>query len=173
MAASFTFSSYYSKLLSLAMLSMLVGSSWAGRRANLRSVCSQTTDSVLCMRLLYPNTRNSDGDSRSIANAAIDLAYNKASEIGSNNYGYPEWPSCYTAAMSDLDQSRRLLGDGDYRQLEIQVKHAAEEARRCRRNAESLRGDYDRVKRINDQIEVLCNAVRVCAEILSSDDDNS
>lgn len=172
MAASF---GGYSILLSLALVSMLIAPSSAGRNANLRQVCSRTHDRSRCMRLLVPETRYSDGDARSIAEAAINLAYRKAREItSSSGDDSAAWRfSCtrnYGKAIRGLDRSRRLLNDGDYRRVARQVDETVEEVRRCRRRLDGFSGDYDFAKRRNKEFEVLCSAVKVCAKILSSDD---
>ncbi|KAI7994967.1 Pectinesterase inhibitor [Camellia lanceoleosa] len=186
----------YSMLVSLVFVFTLIGPIFGENHNNLKKICSKTIDQRQCMRLMKSDSRTADTNIRRLTEVAIDLAYRKAKEIHSDlnsrddkrviypiNDGFSS--SCaknYQDAIRDLEQTRKLFYDGDYKRIAVQVNDAKEEVVYCKNQINQIDQIQNSVfytyfenpaaglKFWNKEFELLCDVVKVSSKSLS---DNS
>ncbi|THG11574.1 hypothetical protein TEA_016225 [Camellia sinensis var. sinensis] len=122
------------------------------------------------MKLTKSDWRASDADIRGLTEIAIDLASSKARDIlvfNSHRYG-----SCYKNyqdAIRDLEQTKKLFYDGDYKCIAVKVNDVKEEVRDCKNQFEnSVNYSSDR-RRWNKEFEILFNVIKVSSKSLYDD----
>ncbi|KAI7994962.1 Pectinesterase inhibitor [Camellia lanceoleosa] len=186
----------YSMLVSLVFVFTLIGPIFGENHNKLKQICSKTIDQRQCMRLMKSDSRTADTNIRRLTEVAIDLAYRKAKEIHSHLNSrddkrviYPITDgfssSCaknYQDAIRDLEQTRKLFYDGDYKRIVVQVNDAKEEVLYCKNQIEisagyaaietgtSIENSAAGLKFWNKEFELLCDVVKVSSKSLS---DNS
>ncbi|XP_028079849.1 pectinesterase inhibitor-like [Camellia sinensis] len=170
-----------SMLVSLVFMFMLIGPSFAKQHTKLKQICSKTIDQHECIKLMKSNSRASDADIRGLTDIAIDLASSKARDILNSPYdnrfeGYTSFRrSCsnnYLNAIRDLEQTKKLFYDGDYKRIAVQVNDVKEDVRDCKNqfensaNYSSYKSDR---KRWNKEFEILCDVIKVSSKSLYDD----
>ncbi|KAI7995638.1 Pectinesterase inhibitor [Camellia lanceoleosa] len=177
-----------SMLVSLVFMFMLIGPSFAKQRTKLKQICSKTIDQHECIKLMKSNSRASDADIRGLTEIAIDLASCKARDIlgvlnSRYDNRYDTWKdrynsftdrhgSCYKNyqdAIRDLEQTKKLFYDGDYKRIAVRVNDVKEEVRDCKNQFENSANYSSDRRRWNKEFEILCDVIKVSSKSLYDD----
>ncbi|KAI7994961.1 G-type lectin S-receptor-like serine/threonine-protein kinase [Camellia lanceoleosa] len=75
----------------------------------------------------------------------------------------------YQDAIRDLEQTRKLFYDIDYKRIAVQVNDAKEEVHDCKNQIKNSASYTSNVKRWNKEFELLCDVVKVSSKSLSDD----
>ncbi|KAI7995599.1 Pectinesterase inhibitor [Camellia lanceoleosa] len=166
----------YSMLVSLAFVFTLIGPIFGENHNKLKKICSKTIDQRQCMRLMKSDSRTADTNIRRLTEAK-DIHRDLNSRDDHNRFIYPIEDGfsslCYNNyqdAIRDLEQTRKLFYDGDYKRIAVQVNDAKEKVHRCKNQIENLAGNTSGLKSWNKEFELLCDVVKVSSKSLS---DNS
>ncbi|KAI7994941.1 Pectinesterase inhibitor [Camellia lanceoleosa] len=166
-----------SMLVSLVFMFMLIGPSFAKEHTKLQQICSKTIDQHECIKLMKSDSRASNADIRGLTEIAIDLASFKAGDFVNSPDGYrfeghnSFASSCdknYMDAIRDLEQTKKLFYDGDYKRIAVQVNHVKDRVRDCKNKFENSSYTSER-KRWNKEFEILCDVIKVCSRSLYDD----
>ncbi|KAI7994959.1 Pectinesterase inhibitor [Camellia lanceoleosa] len=172
----------YSKLVSPVFVFMLIGPICGENHNKLKKICSKTIDQHQCMKLMKSDSRTADTNIRRLTEVAIDLAYSKAKDIHRDlnlrydnriNYHFNDrFSSCsknYQDDIRDLEQTRKLFYDGDYKLIAVQVNDAKKEVHDCKNQIKNSASYTSNIKRWNKEFELLCDVVKVSSKSLSDD----
>ncbi|KAL7164688.1 hypothetical protein ACSBR2_040564 [Camellia fascicularis] len=177
-----------SMLVSLVFMFMLIGPSFAEKHTKLKQICSETIDQHECMKLMKSDSRTSDADIRGLTEIAINLAYSKASDIieilksrydntldtwndryNSFSHRYGSCYKNYHDAIRDLEQTKKLFYDGDYKRMAVQVNDAKKKVRGCKNQIENSESYSTDRRRWNKEFEILCDVIKVSSKSLYDD----
>ncbi|XP_057478858.1 pectinesterase inhibitor-like [Actinidia eriantha] len=178
MASSF---GSFSMLVSLAILFMFISPTFCHEKdeenhLKLKKLCSKTDNGGLCMKFMKSDSRTVDADNRALTEVAIDLASSKAKDIHkklnslydktSNSRMKDRYNSCsknYHDAMRDLEETKRLFNDHDYKRILVQVNDVVEEVHDCKNQLDKLEKGVSGLKKKAKEFELLCDVIKVAA----------
>ncbi|PIN22704.1 Pectinesterase [Handroanthus impetiginosus] len=168
-------------LISIVFISMTPSSTANNLTDNeIKHLCSKTVNLEACYKLLKSDHRTAKVDAKGLAEVSVDLASNKANKTRTqlNSLAkathdsqlrnlYNLCSKNYEDTIRDLEDAKKNLHSGAYKDISVQVNDAVEEVKNCQIVFNGASSDHAHIKKKNKDFEFHLNIVKVKSDNLN------